>query len=257
MSASWDTGRVPGDRARARDRPPDRATRRTRCSPGSRRSCSSRSGTRPSAPTSSPRCSSPVPPRSRPSPRSSSRAGPASASWRASRSPSCRSRGGSVSAPIRMRFTCSSSRSSSCCSSSGAVASESHPATRSATGPACRPARLWLVAASVAFGLALGNHALTLLLVPAIAVFVLLVEPRILWRRWRLVLACAATIALVTVVVYAYIPLRSSMGPPLDYAMPQTLGTLPVPRARPAVPGHVPHPAALRGDRRATRGQRS
>jgi hypothetical protein len=51
---------------------------------------------------------------------------------------------------------------------------------------------------------------------------VLLVEPRILWRRWRLVLACAATIALVTVVVYAYIPLRSSMGPPLDYAMPRT-----------------------------------
>jgi 4-amino-4-deoxy-L-arabinose transferase-like glycosyltransferase len=81
---------------------------------------------------------------------------------------------------------------------------------------------LWLIAASVAFGLALGNHALTLLLAPGIAVFVLLVEPRIVWRRWRLVLGCAATIALVTILVYAYIPLRSSMVPPLDYAMPRT-----------------------------------
>ena len=113
------------------------------------------------------------------------------------------------------------------------------------------------MAASVVFGLSLGNHALTLLLVPGIAVYVLLVEPRILWRRWRLVLACAATIALVTVVVYAYIPLRSSMDPPLDYADPAHVGSLLVPRARPAVPGLVPHPAALRGRSSRARGQRS
>jgi hypothetical protein len=80
----------------------------------------------------------------------------------------------------------------------------------------------WLLAAAVVFGLSLGNHALTLLLVPGIAVYVLLVEPRILWRRWRLVLACVAAIAIVTIAVYAYIPLRSSMDPPLDYASPRT-----------------------------------
>ena len=80
----------------------------------------------------------------------------------------------------------------------------------------------WLLAASVVFGLSLGNHALTLLLAPGVAAYVLLVDPRILWRRWRLVVACAATVVLVTVAVYAYIPLRSSMEPPLDYAMPRT-----------------------------------
>jgi Protein of unknown function (DUF2723) len=94
-----------------------------------------------------------------------------------------------------------------------AASAGAEPAGRSST---------WLLAASVVFGLSLGNHALTLLLAPGIAAYVLLVEPRILWQRWRLVLACAATIAVVTVAVYAYLPLRSSMEPPLDYAMPRT-----------------------------------
>jgi hypothetical protein len=82
----------------------------------------------------------------------------------------------------------------------------------------------WLLAAAVVFGLALGNHALTLLLAPGVAAYVLLVAPRILWQRWRLVLACAAAMLATTALVYAYLPLRSSMDPPLDYADPETWG---------------------------------
>ncbi len=80
----------------------------------------------------------------------------------------------------------------------------------------------WLLAASLVFGLALGNHALTLLLVPGIVVFVLAVAPRIVWREWRLVLGCAAALVLTAVLVYLYLPLRSAMDPPLDYADPET-----------------------------------
>ena len=78
------------------------------------------------------------------------------------------------------------------------------------------------MAAAVIFGLSLGNHALTLLLAPGIAVYVLLVAPRILWRRWRLVLAAAAALAVSAALVYLYLPLRSAMDPPLDYADPET-----------------------------------
>ncbi len=78
----------------------------------------------------------------------------------------------------------------------------------------------WLVAAAVCFGVSVGNHALTLLLAPGIALFVLAVAPRILWRQWRLVLVCVAAVVITTVAVYAYLPIRSAMGPPLDYAHP-------------------------------------
>ena len=80
----------------------------------------------------------------------------------------------------------------------------------------------WLLAASLVFGLALGNHALTLLLAPGIGVFVLVVDPRILVRRWRLALGCIAAIVGTTVLIYLYIPLRASMNPPLNYAHPVT-----------------------------------
>ena len=80
----------------------------------------------------------------------------------------------------------------------------------------------WLIATAFVYGLALGNHALTLLLAPGIAAFVLLVAPRILWQRWRLVLGCLAVLGLTTVAVYAYLPLRSAMDPPLDYADTET-----------------------------------
>jgi hypothetical protein len=82
--------------------------------------------------------------------------------------------------------------------------------------------RRWLVGAALVFGLALGNHALTLLLAPGIAVFVVLVSPRILWRQWRLVLVCAGVLVLTAVAVYLYLPLRASMEPSLSYADPQT-----------------------------------
>lgn len=80
----------------------------------------------------------------------------------------------------------------------------------------------WLLAASIVFGLSLGNHALTLLLAPGIAVFVVLVSPSILWQRWRLVLGCLAALVVTTLVVYAYIPIRASMNPPMNYAVPTT-----------------------------------
>ncbi|CAN5590277.1 hypothetical protein BH23CHL8_BH23CHL8_20080 [soil metagenome] len=93
-----------------------------------------------------------------------------------------------------------------------------------AAGPSSHRVRAsaWLVAAAVVFGLSLGNHALTLLLAPGIALFVLLVAPALLWQRWRLTLACVAAVTVTTVAVYAYIPLRSLAEPPLDYARPRT-----------------------------------
>ncbi|MFN8619593.1 MAG: DUF2723 domain-containing protein [Chloroflexota bacterium] len=78
----------------------------------------------------------------------------------------------------------------------------------------------WLIAASVAFALAVTNHGLTVALAPGVAVYVLLVSPRILWQQWKLVLACVATLAILIVGIYAYLPVRSSMNPPLDYAHP-------------------------------------
>ena len=80
----------------------------------------------------------------------------------------------------------------------------------------------WLVAAAVAFGLAAGNHSLTLLLVPPIALFVLAVEPSIL-RRPRLVATCLAAAIGTLALVYLELPLRA--GPfraPLVYAKPET-----------------------------------
>lgn len=80
----------------------------------------------------------------------------------------------------------------------------------------------WLLAAAIVFGVALGNHALTLLLAPGIGIFVLLVDAWLPIRRIRLLLACAAALAITTVALYAYIPIRSMMDPPLDYANPET-----------------------------------
>jgi 4-amino-4-deoxy-L-arabinose transferase-like glycosyltransferase len=82
-----------------------------------------------------------------------------------------------------------------------------------------------LVLAAVVFGLAAGNHSLTLLLVPAIALFVLAVEPGI-WRRWRLVLACVAAAFGTVALVYLELPLRGGLVPaltaPVVYGRPAT-----------------------------------
>jgi 4-amino-4-deoxy-L-arabinose transferase-like glycosyltransferase len=82
-----------------------------------------------------------------------------------------------------------------------------------------------LVLAAIVFGLAAGNHSLTLLFVPAIALFVLAVDPGI-WRRWRLVLACLGAAFGTVALVYLELPVRGGLIPaltaPLVYATPAT-----------------------------------
>jgi hypothetical protein len=80
-----------------------------------------------------------------------------------------------------------------------------------------------LVAATFIFGLSLGNHSLTLLLIPAVGLYVLAVDPSI-WRRPRLIGSCLAVLVVTTVAVYLELPLRA--GPfraPLVYGTPDTL----------------------------------
>jgi len=80
----------------------------------------------------------------------------------------------------------------------------------------------FLIAAAAVFGLALGNHSLTILLIVPVALYVIAVDPGI-WRRPRLVLSCAGVLALTVVLVYLELPLRA--GPfraPLVYGTPDT-----------------------------------
>jgi Protein O-mannosyl-transferase TMEM260-like len=83
----------------------------------------------------------------------------------------------------------------------------------------------WLVAAAAITGLSVGNHSLTLLLAPPIALYVLAVEPRIV-LRWKLVLACAAAVVVPAVLVYLELPLRggavAGLRAPLVYGTPDT-----------------------------------
>ena len=79
-----------------------------------------------------------------------------------------------------------------------------------------------LVAASVVFALALGNHTLTILLALPVALYVLTVDPRILGRP-RLVGACLLALALPLIVLYAELPLRAGVWrAPLVYGHPET-----------------------------------
>lgn len=81
----------------------------------------------------------------------------------------------------------------------------------------------FLLAAAIVFGLAAGNHSLTLLLAIPVGLYVLAVDPDI-WRRGRLVFACVAALAITLVLVYLELPLRA--GPfraPLVYGTPNTL----------------------------------
>ena len=80
----------------------------------------------------------------------------------------------------------------------------------------------WLIGATFVFALAVGNHSLTLLLAPAVGLFVLAVDPSI-WRRPGLIARCAAVLIASLVVVYLELPLRA--GPfraPLVYGTPET-----------------------------------
>ena len=79
-----------------------------------------------------------------------------------------------------------------------------------------------IVLAAAVFGVALANHALTLILIPAVGLFVLAVERGIL-RRPRLVGAALGTCLVVAVLLYLELPLRA--GPfrsPLVYGHPET-----------------------------------
>jgi 4-amino-4-deoxy-L-arabinose transferase-like glycosyltransferase len=79
-----------------------------------------------------------------------------------------------------------------------------------------------LLLAAVLFGLAAGNHSLTLLLAPPIGLFVLSVEPTI-WRRWRFVLACLGVAFGTVALVYLELPIRGGLVPAsLIYGEPAT-----------------------------------
>ena len=80
----------------------------------------------------------------------------------------------------------------------------------------------WLVGAAAVFGLAAANHSLTLLLVPAIGLYVLAVDARVLTAP-RLLVSCAVAAAAAFGLVYLELPLRA--GPfraPLVYGHPET-----------------------------------
>jgi len=65
-----------------------------------------------------------------------------------------------------------------------------------------------LVLAAIVFGLALGNHSLSLLLALPIGLYVLAVEPGIL-RRPRLIATASLALALTVVIVFLELPLRA------------------------------------------------
>ena len=87
---------------------------------------------------------------------------------------------------------------------------------------AVRSADRAIVLAAGVFGVAVANHALSLLLVPAIGAYVLAVEPRVLRRPGLIVAALAACLG-IAALLYLELPLRA--GPfraPLVYGRPDT-----------------------------------
>ena len=79
-----------------------------------------------------------------------------------------------------------------------------------------------LILAAVLFGLAAGNHSLTLLLAPPIALYVLAVEPGI-WRRGRFVATCLLAAVVTIVLVFLELPIRGGWLPAtLIYGRPAT-----------------------------------
>lgn len=80
----------------------------------------------------------------------------------------------------------------------------------------------WLIGAAFVFALAMGNHSLTLLLVPPVGLFVIAVDHSI-WRRRRLIAQCLAVLVVTLIVVYLELPLRAGPFPaPLVYGRPDT-----------------------------------
>jgi hypothetical protein len=80
----------------------------------------------------------------------------------------------------------------------------------------------WLVGAAAVFGLAAANHSLTLLLAPAIGLYVLAVDRRT-FTTPRLLLACAVAAVATFGLVYLELPLRAGLfRAPLVYGHPET-----------------------------------
>ena len=88
-----------------------------------------------------------------------------------------------------------------------------------------RHADRWLVAAAFIYGVAVANHSLALLLPPAIALFVLLADWRVV-LRWRTMAACIAVLTGTIVVLFLELPIRAAMHAPLVYGHPDTLSGL-------------------------------
>jgi Protein O-mannosyl-transferase TMEM260-like len=87
---------------------------------------------------------------------------------------------------------------------------------------AARRADRGIVLAAALFGVALANHGLTLLLIPAVGLYVLAVDPGVL-RRPRLVLAAIGACLGVAALLYLELPLRAGPFPaPLVYGHPDT-----------------------------------
>ena len=81
----------------------------------------------------------------------------------------------------------------------------------------------WLVGAAALYGVALGNQALTVLLAPGIALFILAVAPGT-WRRPSLVGRCGLAVLGTAALLYLELPIRAAMGAPLVYGHPDTWG---------------------------------
>ena len=79
----------------------------------------------------------------------------------------------------------------------------------------------WLVAAAAIYGVAVANHSLALLLPPAIGLFVLAADWRVIFR-WRTIVACLAVLAGTIAVLFAELPIRAAMHAPLVYGHPDT-----------------------------------
>jgi len=80
----------------------------------------------------------------------------------------------------------------------------------------------YLVAVAIVFGLSVGNHPLTVLLGPSIALFIRAVD-RVTWHNSRLVAWCAAVCIATVVLVYLELPLRAGLlRAPLVYGRPDT-----------------------------------
>ncbi len=84
-----------------------------------------------------------------------------------------------------------------------------------------RHADRWLVAAACIYGVAVANHSLALLLPPAIGLFVLAADWRVIFR-WRTILTCVAVLVGTIVVLFLELPIRAAMGAPLVYGHPDT-----------------------------------